>query len=257
MMFSRLVLVAATTSFGVCAFAEPDPLAEAFQQAQTLVAAPAGSPTVTQLTSQAGAVAGPLTAFWTTLPEPDAVTMRWLQTEVPALNGRMVRQIDLVTGRALLDSIIDGQTTLLDFLTRPEISSPIVFYVPPELLASAWSKYDHLFLTPGYGKDVKGRPFRMAGLLLGNGRVDQIYDRDFTYSFNRQDYSVTRHVAAVAEGPGAVSISGFSTYVWFFHPVITRMTKINMTTVHVETDKGARDVLTGPIARRATPLSLP
>jgi hypothetical protein len=257
MIFTRPVFAAVMLFCACAAWGQADTLEEAMQQAQALAASSQGSAAGGTLSEQAGAVAGPITAFWTGLPSPDDVTLRWLASEVPDLSTGMVREIDLASGRAMLDSIIDGHTILLDFLTMSELRGPIVFYVPSELLASAWSKYDHLFLTPAYGKDVKGRPFRMAGLLFGNGRVEQIYDHEFTYTFNKQDYTVSRRMTARAEGPGVVGITGFSTHVLWFNPVIRRMTKVNQNLVHVETNKGDRDVPTGPIARRPQPLPLP
>jgi hypothetical protein len=170
----------------------------------------------------------PIVDTWRLLPKPTDAEMAPIVAHVPDLKLDLVRRVDWEYCQLLIEDAVKNRNTLLDFITSPALRGPIIFYVPAPALQKAYATYSGLFLTKPFGKDLDKNDFFMHGLLIGNGRIDVIYNRD-DISYRDEgmnlNFTVKRRMSVSIVNPGEVSIAGLSTSAFFMTPIIQRIVK--------------------------------
>lgn len=197
---------------------------------------------------------GPLfgAALWSRLPAPDAATLQWLAGRVPGLRTELVREIDSAALEAVLAEAVGRGYIPTDLFTDPGLSEPRVFLARKHILAGAFGGYEIPVVTLASGKTTSGEDYAMDALLLGDGRIEMLYDRDgFRIRnpyFADHEYTLAGRVSHGIEGPGNITVSGI-TVEMFLRPRITRFVKLSPDRIRVETNLGSRE----RPARRITP----
>ena len=220
-------------------------------------------------TAEAEAIAArgtgdPIVDTWRMLPKPSEAELAPLVAEVSDLNVDLVRRVDWEVCQLLIEGAVKSGSTMVDFITSPALRGPIIFYVPAPALNKAYAHYSGLFLTKPFGEDLKKKSFLMHGVLIGNGRVDVVYDRDGVSYYDKEmkkHFTVSRYMSVKILSAGELAFSGLATRVslklFVISPIIERMIKIGLRSVRVETNRGGQDVDIALIAPRPVPLPIP
>jgi hypothetical protein len=192
--------------------------------------------------------------LWASLAAPDAATLQWLAGRVPGLDAASVRTLTLEAADALFSAAVAQDLTPLDFFTDPAFRAQGAFYLSRETAAALFARYEMHAITPASGTTTDDKPFVMQALLVGNGRIDMLYDQD-DFSFRNpvlddDRYTLAARVTERIQGPGDLSIEGVSVKYGILKPIIRRITKISSTEARVETNFGSRDRPVLPIRRR-------
>jgi hypothetical protein len=192
--------------------------------------------------------------LWASLAAPDAATQQWLTARVPGLDAGSVRVLTFEAGDALFSAAMARGQTPLDFFTDAGFRTPGVFYIPQATVAALFGRYETRAMTPASGTTTDGHPFVMQALLVGNSRIDALYDQD-KFSFNNDildndRYTLAGRVTERIQGPGDVTIEGVLLKYGILNPVIQRITKLSPTEARVETNYGSRTRPALPISRK-------
>lgn len=188
------------------------------------------------------------------LSPPDDQTLAWLSQRVPGVDLADVRVVAADEAERVMRMAVDAQATYLDVISSGAFSGPTLFFLPQDVLDDVDAKFiPGTVSIKGNGED--GKPYQMQGFLIGQSRVEILYDREFAYDLDGHRYRVGNggRVSARALGPGDVSIDGLSTRgVALFcpWPTVQRVTKESAAVVRVGTDCGARDVAVQPVRAR-------
>jgi hypothetical protein len=203
--------------------------------------------------------AGPASAvvpagLWASLDAPDAATGQWLAGRVPGLDASSVRVLTFAAADALFSAAVARNLTPLDFFTDPAFRAQGVFYLPQETVAALFARYEMHAITPASGTTTDDKPFVMEALLVGNGRIDMLYDQD-DFSFrnavlDNDRYTLAARVTERIEGPGDLTLEGVAVKYGILKPIIRRITKISPTEARVDTNFGSRNRPVLPIRRR-------
>ena len=183
---------------------------------------------------------------WASFPPPDPQTLAWLVARIPGLDAAAVRVVSAEAADAFMRRAVDARTTYLDFLSDEVFRRKEIYYAPADVLNAVHRKYVSGTM-PVQGRSEKDEDFQMQALVMGQGRVDILYDRDgFTFAEGDQRFKIERggRVTAIIQGAGDIGLEGLSAYgVPIFCPWanIQRMTKESMYKVRVETNCGSRD----------------
>lgn len=219
------------------------------------ISAPAVVPAAAVVTTVAdSAASGVPPGLWSTLSAPDAATLSWLSSRIPGLNASAVRQLTAADADALFATAAQRAESPLDFFSDPAFRGADVYYIPKDVIAALFSRYEIRVLTPASGTTTNGRPFSMQALVIGGGRIDALYDLnnfsadnpmfpDYTYRFAEQ-------VTETINGPGDLSVSGVWVRVGFVTPQIQRIVKLSATQARVDSNYGSRVKPISPITRR-------
>ncbi|MFA6318002.1 MAG: hypothetical protein WC943_11330 [Elusimicrobiota bacterium] len=73
-----------------------------------------------------------------------------------------------------------------DFLTDPEFRSECVYYLGAEALKAVHEVYDMDLGTPLGGVDQNNQPYSMLVMIVGQGKVGLLYDRERVTYFNKR-----------------------------------------------------------------------
>ena len=192
--------------------------------------------------------------LWESLAAPDAAVLRWLTARIPGLDGAAVRVLTLDAGDALFSAAAAQGQTPLDFFTDPAFRTRDVFHIPQQTLAKLFARYELRSITPASGTTIDGRSFTMQALVVGNGRVDMLYDLD-RFSFDNKilendRYTLAGHVSERIQGPGDMTIEGVLVKYGIIDPRVERITKISAARARVDTNYGSRTKPLLPIRRR-------
>ncbi|NNN05224.1 MAG: hypothetical protein HKL90_04925 [Elusimicrobia bacterium] len=218
------------------------------------ISAPAAAAAVAVPSAVDGSASVVPPGLWTTLVAPDAATLSWLSSRIPGLNAAAVRQLTPTDADALFATAAQRAESPLDFFSDPAFRGADVYYVPQDVIAALFSRYEIRVLTPSSGTTTDGRPFAMQALVIGGGRVDTLYDQD-NFSANNPmfpdyTYQFAGHVTEAINGPGDLSVSGVWVHVGFVTPQIQRIVKLSATQARVDSNYGSRVKPISPITRR-------
>lgn len=188
------------------------------------------------------------------LPAPDAALAAWLTARVPGLDAASVRVMDAATADGLLGDAVARGLSPLEFFTEPVFRGGDAFYIPHDLLDEVFRRYDIPVLTPATGVSSNGIRFRMRGLLIGQGRIEALYDwGPFSFAnpeFGGDTYTLAARVTQRIRGPGDLAVSGIAVRIGAFYPEILRIVKTGPGRVRVDTTLGSREQPITPIVRR-------
>ena len=192
--------------------------------------------------------------LWATLAAPDAKTLAWLSSRIPGLNTGAVRVLPRDAAFEIFDAAVAKGQSPLDLFTDPGFRGEGVFFLEPATLAALFARYEVRVLTPSSGTTKDGRSFAMLGFLIGEGRIDALYDLDqFWFDnplFPEHRYKLANHVTERIQAPGDLTIEGIWLRAGILTPKIQRIVKLSPTEGRVETNFGNRDKPVTPIRRR-------
>ncbi len=193
--------------------------------------------------------------LWEGLSAPSSPTLAALAAREPGLDPAQVREIGYQAADPVMAAAAARRLTGLDLFSDPALRTPRIFYFSARTLARLFQKYDLRSLNVPAGVDVHGRPFRMDGLLAGDGRVVIFYDRnDFHFAnpyYNDFHYEAESRVVYTILGDADLAVSGLKVDAAVIHPRITRVVKTSARRMLVETTWGAREKPLWPITLRA------
>lgn len=191
---------------------------------------------------------------WASLAAPDAATLAWLGPRLPGVDLASVRVLTPEAAEALFAAAAAAGRTPLEFFTDPAFRAGGAFYIPQATIAAVFGRYEVRVLTPASGTTTDGRTFAMQALVLGNGRIDALYDLDqFQFDnplFPDYTYKLAQRVTETISGPGDLSIEGVWVRAGIVTPRIERIVQTSRTEARVETNYGSRVKPVSPIVRR-------
>lgn len=182
---------------------------------------------------------------WSTFPPPDPQTLGWLSSRIPNLAAASVRAVPFETADAVMQRAVDAKATYLDVLSHEIFREKEVYFVSQAALNRLHVKYVS-GTVPVQGTTEDGKPFQMQGFVIGQNRVEILYDRpEFTFKEDGHRFKVDNggRVESTILGPGDVAVDGLYAYgAPIFCPwaKIQRMTKESMYKIKVQSSCGSR-----------------
>lgn len=195
------------------------------------------------------------TGQWDSFSQPDANTLRWLALRVPGLDVSAVRQVPLEVAEEAMRRAAAAKVTYVDVLSDSVFRKNEIYFVGQDVLDALDARYIS-GTVPIRGKMDGGQPFQMQGLLVGQSRVEMLFDyTDFTFRDGGHRYKVSNggRVEARVLGEGDIATSGISVYgVRIICPWarIDRITKDAAYSVKVQTSCGTRSNPIDPVRLR-------
>lgn len=139
------------------------------------------------------------------LPAANVAVREWASRAAPELARLPVRELPLDEALDLFGRAADAGWGSVELLTRDAFREPCVFYLSRETLRGVDARFDLDLVTAVRGVDEDGRPFEMAALLAGNGKLLAFYDRGGIVYYNpREDrnFELAARVALTTPAPG-------------------------------------------------------
>ncbi|MBI4347332.1 MAG: hypothetical protein HY553_10785, partial [Elusimicrobia bacterium] len=191
---------------------------------------------------------------WSLLPAPDQPTLDWLAVRIPGVKAARVREMTADGIEATLAEAVARGQSPTDLFSDAGLRDERLLLVRGEALSGAFERYEIPVITLAAGRTTSGQDYRMDALLLGDGRVEMLYDKaDFRIKnpyFNDYDYTLAARVSYGILGAGDMSVSGVTVEAGLVRPKITRFTKLGSDRIRVETSWGSREKPLLPIRRR-------
>ncbi|MBI3547453.1 MAG: hypothetical protein HY078_00225 [Elusimicrobia bacterium] len=124
-----------------------------------------------------------------------------------------VRVLTIDKATAILDKAAMQGATALDVFSDPEMNKPNLYYIPESVLKQLDARYKIPAITLISGTSLSGTRFQAQALLLGNRRVEALYDAGADFVFKNSyypayDFTSSPRVTHVVRGRGDLSVSG-------------------------------------------------
>ncbi len=185
------------------------------------------------------------TEQWKSLTAPDAATLAWLSEKIPGLDVANVRLVDFNSADMVMRRAVNAKATYMEVLSNEAFRRKELYFVPQDVL----NRIDSAYISgtiPIRGQTENGKPFQMVGFVIGQSRVEMLFEGDFSWKQDGRRYRLTNHghVAGRVLGDGDLGIDGVSTYgAPIFCPWarIQRLTKESVNTLRVQTNCGAKN----------------
>lgn len=153
------------------------------------------------------------TEQWKSLTVPDAATLAWLSSKIPGLDAANVRLVDAGSADNVMRKAVNARVTYMEVLSNEGFRHKELYYVPKDVLAGLDARYISGTI-PIRGVAEDGKPFQMVGFLIGQSRVEMLFERDFSWKQDGRRYKLTANgrVAGRVLGDGDLGIDGVSAY---------------------------------------------
>ncbi len=189
--------------------------------------------------------------IWATLQPPEDRILQWISSRIPGINISQIRampisMIDSITGAAMKD----GETSVT-LLTDKGLTTPHIFYLSQEVIKSLFTKYHMGAMTSDSGVTNDGQNFNMLAMLLGNNRVQVLYDWD-NFEFTNPDYPdypliLNSLVTFSIKGSGYLGVNGVKIDAGIVTADIQTVRDLRNGSLWVETSRGSRLTSATPI----------
>jgi hypothetical protein len=193
-------------------------------------------------------------AVWDGLQALDTPTFGWLLNRLPGLKIENIRSLPLEATRALMDDAVARGYSGTDLFSDGGLRSPISFLIRQDVLATIFEEYEVRVLNLATGMTLDGRRYDMQAMLLGNGRVEILYNlNDFEFEnpyYPGTKYTFKNRLTYTIRGPGDLGVKGASLDHGIIKPTIERFVKVGPDKVRVETNWGARTKPLEPLLKR-------
>ncbi len=190
--------------------------------------------------------------LWDSLKPASPVMVSWLLKQVPDLDPSQIKAMPLSAIERVARAAIVAHDNSLAFMTDPGLTTPHVFYLSREVCAALFSKYDFGAITIDSGITGNGRKFQIQAMLVGNNKIQVIYNIDH-FEFKHPQYPqypfiLSRLVTYTINGPGDLSVSGIKADAGIVHATIQDIEDARNGYLQIDTDYGQQFVKSSPIS---------
>jgi hypothetical protein len=192
------------------------------------------------------------------LPAAPANIRDWVAKVEPELAGAPVRIMTDEVGLDLLERARQAGWSGFDVFSSSLFRGDCVYYFQESTLGAVYSAYELNLLSAIAGADNHGRPFHMAAMLGGRGRITAVYDRDGIVYRNEQqgrEFKLAGVVRFHIPREGVLDpVSGLSTSVFLLGELqITRFEKTAPGKVKLRVGSFDKDGALVPIESKRRP----
>jgi hypothetical protein len=193
-----------------------------------------------------------------TLPAAPAQIRDWVAKVEPELAGAPVRIMTDEAAHDLLERARRAGWSGFEVFSSGLFRGDCVYYFQESTLGSVYSAYELNLLSAIAGTDNRGRPFHMAAMLGGRGRITAVYDRGGIVYRNEQqgrEFKLAQVVRFQIPREGVLDpVSGLSTSVFLLGDLqITRFEKAGPGKVKLKVGSFDKDGDLVPIESKRSP----
>ncbi|MEW6271207.1 MAG: hypothetical protein AB1689_18145 [Thermodesulfobacteriota bacterium] len=121
------------------------------------------------------------------LPAVSGEVEAWADRVAPDLAHVPVRELAVDAALDLFRRAAEAGWGSVELFTRDVFREPCVFYLHRDTLRSVDESFELDLVTAVRGTDEDGRPFEMAAILAGNGKLLLFYERGGIVYFNERE----------------------------------------------------------------------
>jgi hypothetical protein len=186
------------------------------------------------------------TEIWQTLQAPDSETLQWIAFQIPGIDSSQIRAMPFPPIDSITRAAIQRKDNSIAFLTDIGLTTHHIFYLSKDVLKTLFAAYNINALTSDSGIARDGKNFQMQAMLLGNNKIQILYNRN-KFEFKNTDYPqypliLRRLVTFTIKGRGDMGVDGISIDAGLINAIMREVRNSDNGYLQIDTNLGSRRI---------------